>query len=319
MSWQIKYIGKRLLYAFITIFILVTITFILMQLLPGSPFSGNKVITAEIKAALEVKYGLDKSILEQYIIYLSHFIHGDLGSSIVSGRQVVDIIGQSFPVSLELGLRALVFAVILGFSVGIVAALKRGTKWDTLTMVLVLLGVSIPSFVMGALLQYFFGVSLYELTGVKLFAIMGWNGENTKILPSFALAFGTIAVIARLMRSSLIDVMEQDYIRTAKVKGLKKRDIILHHGLRNALLPVITVLGPITAVLLTGTFAIENVFSIPGLGKYFVNSVQSSDYPVIIGTTLFFGVFLILCTLIVDIVNSFIDPRLKLGGNKDGE
>ncbi|CZR98360.1 MULTISPECIES: ABC transporter permease [unclassified Clostridioides] len=317
MSSQMRYIGKRLLYSVLTVWVLISITFLLMQMLPGDPFSGVKVLNPDVKAALATKYGLDKPILEQYGIYVNNLIHGDLGSSIVSGRQVTDIIAQAFPVSLELGIRALIFAIILGILSGIVAALKHRTKWDTLTMILVLLGVSVPSFIMGALLQYFFGIVLFQFTGIRFFAIIGWGSENSKILPAFALAFGSMASIGRLMRSSMLDVLSQDYIRTAKVKGIKKKDIVLHHCLRNALMPVITVLGPMTAVLLTGTFAVEYVFSIPGLGKYFVDSVQANDYPVIIGTTLFFGVFLVLCNLIVDILNSYIDPRVKLGGEEN--
>ncbi|MDB3086191.1 peptide ABC transporter permease [Clostridioides difficile] len=317
MSSQMRYIGKRLLYSVLTVWVLISITFLLMQMLPGDPFSGVKVLNPDVKAALATKYGLDKPILEQYGIYVNNLIHGDLGSSIVSGRQVTDIIAQAFPVSLELGIRALIFAIILGVLSGIVAALKHRTKWDTLTMILVLLGVSVPSFIMGALLQYFFGIVLFQFTGIRFFAIIGWGSENSKILPAFALAFGSMASIGRLMRSSMLDVLSQDYIRTAKVKGIKKKDIVLHHCLRNALMPVITVLGPMTAVLLTGTFAVEYVFSIPGLGKYFVDSVQANDYPVIIGTTLFFGVFLVLCNLIVDILNSYIDPRVKLGGEEN--
>lgn len=317
MSSQMRYIGKRLLYSVLTVWVLISITFLLMQMLPGDPFSGVKVLNPDVKAALATKYGLDKPILEQYGIYVNNLIHGDLGSSIVSGRQVTDIIAQAFPVSLELGIRALIFAIILGILSGIVAALKHRTKWDTLTMILVLLGVSVPSFIMGALLQYFFGIVLFQFTGIRFFAIIGWGSENSKILPAFALAFGSMASIGRLMRSSMLDVLSQDYIRTAKVKGIKKKDIVLHHCLRNALIPVITVLGPMTAVLLTGTFAVEYVFSIPGLGKYFVDSVQANDYPVIIGTTLFFGVFLVLCNLIVDILNSYIDPRVKLGGEEN--
>lgn len=317
MSLQVRYIGKRLLYSVLTVWVLISITFLLMQMLPGDPFSGVKVLNPDVKAALATKYGLDKTILEQYGIYVNNLIHGDLGSSIVSGRQVTDIIAQAFPVSLELGIRALIFAIILGILSGIAAALKHRTKWDTLTMILVLLGVSVPSFIMGALLQYFFGIVLFQFTGIRFFAIIGWGSENSKILPAFALAFGSMASIGRLMRSSMLDVLSQDYIRTAKVKGIKKKDIVLHHCLRNALMPVITVLGPMTAVLLTGTFAVEYVFSIPGLGKYFVDSVQANDYPVIIGTTLFFGVFLVLCNLIVDILNSYIDPRVKLGGEEN--
>lgn len=315
MSSQMKYIGMRLIYAALTVLVLTTITFMLMQMIPGDPFIGNKAISADVKSALVEKYGLNKPVLEQYAIYIGNLLHGDLGASIISGRQVTDIIAQAFPVSLELGVRALVFAVIWGLLFGVIAALKQGSKWDTLTMGIVLVGISIPSFVMGSLLQYLMGILLPQATGISFFAIMGWSGENSKILPSFALAFGTVAVVARLMRSSMLDVLEQDYIRTAKVKGIGKKNVILFHCLRNALLPVITVLGPITAVLLTGTFAVEHVFTIPGLGKYFVDSVQSNDYPVIVGTTLFFGVFLVLCNLIVDILNSFIDPRLKLGGN----
>ncbi|EQF23489.1 binding--dependent transport system inner membrane component family protein [Clostridioides difficile CD160] len=317
MSLQMRYIAKRLIYAVLTVWVLISITFLLMQMLPGDPFSGIKVLNPEIKASLATKYGLDKSVLEQYGIYVNNLIHGDFGSSIVSGRQVIDIIAQAFPVSLELGIRALIFAIILGFLSGITAALKHGTKWDTLTMILVLLGVSVPSFIIGALLQYFFGIMVFQFTGIHFFAIIGWGSENSKILPAFALAFGSMASIGRLMRSSMLDVLGQDYIRTAKVKGIKKKDIIFHHCLRNALMPVITVLGPMTAVLLTGTFAVEYVFSIPGLGKYFVDSVQANDYPVIIGTTLFFGMFLVLCNLIVDILNSCIDPRIKLGGEEN--
>lgn len=173
MSRQFKYIGKRLLYAFVTVFLLITITFVLMQLLPGNPFSGNKILTPEIEAALNVKYGLDKSVLEQYIIYLSNLLHGDLGVSLISGREVTAIISAAFLDSLELGIRSLIFAISIGFLVGIVAALKRGTKWDTLTMILVLFGVSIPAFIMGALLQYVFGVVLFQTTGIRVFAIMG--------------------------------------------------------------------------------------------------------------------------------------------------
>lgn len=314
MNVQLRYIAKRLLYSVFTIFVLMTITFALMHMLPGKPFSGNKSVKPAVQQALTVKYGLDKSMAEQYFIYLGNVLRGDLGSSFSSGREVTDIISSAFPVSLELGLRSLIFAVIIGFLLGITAALYRGKAMDTGIMILALLGVSVPSFIMGALLQYFLGVQLYGLTGSQVFAIIGWQGENSKILPAFALAFGTIAIISRLMRSSMLEVFGQDYMSTARVKGLSRRQIIWHHCLRNAIMPVITVLGPLMAMLLTGAFAVENVFAIPGLGKYFVDSVQSSDYPVIVGTTLFFGIFLVLCNLAVDIVHSVIDPRIKLGG-----
>ncbi len=319
MATKLGYIGRRLIYAALTVFVLVTVTFLLMHMLPGNPFSGQKTLRPEVEAALTEKYGLDKPIAEQYGIYLSDVIKGDLGTSLVSGRAVTDIIGQAFPVSLELGIRALVFALLIGFSLGILAAVRQGTAWDTGAMILALIGVSIPSFILGALLQYFLGTVLFQATGVHVFAVIGWNAENSKILPSFALAFSAVAVISRLMRSSLIDVMNQDYIRTARVKGLSRSKIVLHHGLRNAVMPVITALGPLVAVLFTGTFAIENVFSIPGLGRYFVDSIRANDYPVIIGTTLFFGTFLVLCNLVVDVINSLIDPRIKLEGGRHGE
>lgn len=314
MSGKLKYIGRRLVYAALTVFILITVTFALMHMMPGDPFVGKKNIRPEVYAAVTEKYGLDKPVIEQYGIYLSNVFQGDLGDSLVSGRAVTDIIGKAFPVSLELGIRALVFALIIGFGLGILAAIKHGTAWDTGAMILALIGVSIPSFILGALLQYFLGTALYQATGVHVFAVIGWNGENSKILPAFALAFSAVAIISRLMRSSLIDVMNQDYIRTARMKGLSRAQVVLHHGVRNAVMPVITVLGPLVAVLFTGTFAIENVFSIPGLGKYFVDSIRANDYPVIIGTTLFFGVFLVLCNLAVDIINSAIDPRIRLDG-----
>lgn len=319
MSSLMKYIGRRLFYAALTVLVLITITFLLMQMLPGDPFVGQKMLSTEVKAALIDKYGLNEPVWKQYGIYIKNILCGDLGTSIISGRRVTDIIAQAFPVSLELGIRALVFAVIWGLLFGVVAAIKQGTVWDTLTMGIVLIGISVPSFILGALLQYFLGIVLYQATGVHFFAIMGWSGESSKILPSFALAFGTVAVVARFMRTSMLDVLGQDYIRTAKVKGIGNFKVVIHHCMRNAMLPVITILGPVAAVLLTGTFAVEHIFSIPGLGKYFVDSVQSNDYPVIVGTTLFFGAFLVICNLVVDILNSFIDPRLKLGGDDYGK
>ncbi len=312
MSDKVKYIGRRLAYAALTVFVLITVTFVLMHLLPGTPFTGGKNVKPAVIASLTQKYGLDKPVIEQYGIYLSNVVQGDLGNSLTSGRAVTDIIAKAFPVSLELGVRALIFALIIGFGLGILAAVKQGSAWDSGAMILALIGVSIPSFVLGALLQYFLGTALYQATGVHVFAVVGWNAENSKILPAFALAFGAVATISRLMRSSLIDVMNQDYIRTARVKGLSRTQVVLHHGVRNAVMPVITVLGPLVAIMFTGAFAIENVFSIPGLGKYFVDSIRSNDYPVIIGTTLFFGVFLVLCNLAVDIINSVLDPRIQL-------
>lgn len=314
MSLRLKHIGRRLVYAVLTVLVLASVTFLLMHLLPGSPFSGEKNITPEVQRALEEKYNLDKPLPQQYLTYMGNLLQGDLGTSLISKRPVTDIIAQAFPVSFDLGLRALGFALVLGLLLGVVAAVWRGTLWDTGVMLLALLGVSVPSFIVGALLQYYLGLQLFKATGLRVFAIMGWGGWNSKLLPTFALAFSAVAVVSRLMRAGLVEALGQDYALAAKAKGLKRSSLVLRHGLRNAIMPVITVLGPLSAVLFTGTFAIENVFAIPGLGKYFVESVRSNDYPVIVGTTLFFGIFLVGANLLVDILHTFVDPRVRVEG-----
>ena len=184
-------------------------------------------------------------------------------------------------------------------------------------MFIALIGVSVPSFVIGSLLQYFLGLKLYQATGMQIFSVMGWGAFNTKLLPPFALAFGSMATISRLMRTSMLDVMSQDYIKTAKAKGLSQRQIIWRHAVRNAIMPVVTVMGPLVASVLTGAFVVENIFAIPGLGRYFVTSVQSNNYTLIAGTTVFYGTFLILANLVVDIIYGLIDPRIKLTGRKE--
>lgn len=317
MPKQVQYILKRVLYSAITIFVLILITFILMHMLPGDPFTGEKALDPQVKAALYAKYGLDQPLPIQFFKYFSNIFKGDLGTSLFDKRPVADIIKQTFPISADLGIRSLIFATIMGLLLGIVAAVKRGTVWDTSSMILALIGVSVPSFIMGALLQYFLGLKLYQATGSLIFPIMGWSSFNTKILPPFALAFGSMASISRLMRTSMLDVLNQDYIKTAKAKGLSQRAIIWKHAVRNAVMPVITIMGPLVASVLTGTFVIENIFSIPGLGKYFVQCVQFNDYPTISGTTMFFGTFLVLANLIVDVVYGLIDPRVKLTGSKE--
>ena len=317
MPKQVQYILKRVLYSIVTIFVLIIVTFLLMHLMPGDPFTGEKALPADIKAALMSKYGLDKPIIVQLFKYIGNVLHGDFGISLQDKRPVAQIIMQAFPVSAELGLRSLIFALILGLLLGVVAAVKRGTAWDTVSMLLALIGVSVPSFIIGALLQYFLGLKLYQATGQQIFSIMGWGPENSKILPAFALAFGSMASISRLMRTSMLDVLSQDYIKTAKAKGLSRKEIIWKHSIRNAVMPVVTIMGPLVAGVLTGTFVIENIFSIPGLGKYFVQSVESNDYTTIVGTTLFFGAFLVFANLVVDIIYGLLDPRIKLSGEKE--
>jgi len=307
-----KYILKRLLYAAMTLFVLISLTFFMMRLLPGDPFVGEKAIPATTLAALNAKYGLDKPVWDQFLMYVGNILHGDLGLSIHYNRPVMDIIKQAFPYSFDLGMRALIFATIAGILLGIVAAVKRGTKWDTFTMLFAIIGVSVPSFIVGALLQYFLGLKFFQATGIRIFPITGWNTFASKILPAFALSFGSLATISRLMRTSMLDVLGMDYIKTAKSKGLSQKKIIWKHAVRNAIMPVITVLGPIAAAVLTGAFVVENIFSIPGMGKFFVYSIQAYDYTMISGTTLFYGAFLVAANLLVDIAYGFIDPRVKL-------
>lgn len=312
-----KYVLKRIAYAILTVFVLATITFFMMRLLPGDPFIGEKAVKPEVKEALYIKYGLDKPLWQQYVVYLGNLCKGDLGISLESKRPVTRIIGESFPISAELGIRALVFAAVMGVFLGIVASVKRGTPWDTGSMLIAIIGVSVPSFVVGAVLQYFLGLRLFQATGMRIFPIMGWNTEMSKLLPAFALSFGSMATISRLMRTSMLDVLSSDYIKTAKAKGLSERVIVWRHAVRNAIMPVVTVLGPLVASLLTGTFVIETIFSIPGMGKFFVQSIHTRDYTVISGTTIFYGVFLVLANLVVDLLYGMIDPRVKISGEKE--
>lgn len=318
MPIKLRYALRRMAYAIFTVLLLICITFVLMHAMPGEPFTGERALPERTMEAISAKYGLDKPLVQQFGIYLGNALRGDLGTSLGSGRPVADIIAAAFPVSLELGLRALIFALIMGLSLGIVAAVWHGTRWDTVSTLVALAGVSAPAFIVGSLLQYFLGLRIFQLTGIRFFAVTGWNGENSKLLPAFALAFGAMAVISRLMRASMLSVLEQDYIKTARAKGLTPGRIVWSHCLRNAILPVVTVLGPLVASLFTGTFVIENIFSIPGLGKYFVDSVLTYDYPVILGTTLFYGAFIVGMGMLVDLLYGLIDPRLRVGEGENG-
>ncbi len=313
-----KYILKRVFYSILTLFLLVTITFFMMHMLPGDPFSTGKAMDPATMAALEAKYGLDKPLGEQFVIYVNNVLHGDLGVSLKTKRPVTDIIAESFPYSFELGVRALIFSTVAGVMLGVLAAVKRGTAWDTGSMLVALLGVSMPSFIVGAILQYYLGLRLFQVTGLKIFPITGWTTEMSKLIPAFALGFGTLAVVSRLMRTSMLDVLNQDYIKTAKAKGLGRGKIIWKHAVRNAIMPIVTVMGPQAAAILTGGFVVEKIFGVPGMGKYFVSSIQSNDFTLIAGTTIFYGAFLILANLVVDILYCLIDPRVKLADGKEG-
>lgn len=312
-----KYVLKRIVYALLTIFVLLALTFIMMHNLPGDPFNTGKAMSESTKQALYELYGLDKPILEQFIIYVKNALQGDLGVSIKYNRPVLDIIMESFPVSFQLGMFSLIFAVIAGVALGAVAAIRRGKTADTVAMTLSVIGVSIPSFIVAALLQYFVALKINQLTGSQIFAITGWGTFKQAILPSLALSFSSLATVSRLMRTSMLDVLSSDYIKTAKAKGLSERQILWKHALRNAIMPVITVLGPIAAAVLTGGFVVENIFSIPGMGKFFVLAIKELDFTLIAGTTLFYGAFLIIAVLVVDLLYGVIDPRINLAEEKE--
>ncbi len=314
---MLKYVVKRVIYALLTIFVLMLLTFLMMHNLPGDPFSTGKGFDPETLAALEKFYGLDKPIFEQFFMFVVNALRGDLGTSIIYNRPVMDIIMETFPVSFQLGMISLIFAVIAGVFLGALAAIRRGKKTDTFAMALSVIGVSIPSFIIASLLQYFLALKLYQWTGLRLFQITGWGSLNQMILPALALSFSSLATISRLMRTSMLDVMSSDYIKTAKAKGLSEKQILWKHALRNALMPVLTVLGPTAAAVLTGGFVVEKIFTIPGMGRYFVDSITQNDFTMIAGVTLFYGVFLIIAILVVDLLYGVIDPRVNVANVKE--
>ena len=311
---MLRYIIKRIGYAVLTLFFLITIVFFMMRALPGDPFIGDKTPSPTTMANMRAKYGLDKPPIVQYFIYIGNVLRGDLGTSLTYERPVLDIVRSAFAVSADLGIRALIFAVIIGVLLGALAAIKRGGPMDTVSMVIAMICVSVPSFILGALLQYFLALKLNQAVGHQVLAVQGWGSFKQTVLPAFALGLGSLATVSRLMRTSMLDVLNQDYIKTARAKGLSQRKILWRHAIRNAIMPVVTIMGPTTAAVLTGTFVIESIFNIPGLGKYFSMSVKDLDFTMIGGTTIFYGALLIVCTLIVDLLYGFIDPRVKLEG-----
>lgn len=305
---MLKYILKRLLMALGTLWVIATLTFFLMHALPNDPFTDPK-LKPEVKQALRVKYGLDKPLSEQYIIYMKNIAKGDLGTSIkYPGRSVTDMIRQSFPKSFALGWRALIIAVVLGIFLGVLAALNHQKAMDYLSIIIAIIGVSIPSIILGPILAYFFGVQL------GWFPVTVDKTQWSLILPSITLALSSLATISRLMRTTTLEVLGQDYISTAKSKGLSKYQTVWKHVLRNAIMPVITVLGPLFASLITGSIVVEKIFAVAGLGEYFVSTITEQDYPMIMGITIFYAALIILSILIVDIVYGFIDPRLRVAG-----
>ena len=307
-----RYALKRLIQGAVTVWFIATATFFAMHMVPGDPLASDKAVSDKIRANLEAKYGLDKPLLTQYGIYMGNLVRGDFGISFTQeNRQVNDIIREHFPVSATLGILAVVFAALGGILWGALTALNRNRMPDVVIMLLVILGISVPSFVFAALGQLTL-VNINNVLGFSLLPVAGWGTVAHMLVPSLVLGLGTMAYLTRLMRSSMLEIMNSDFVRTARSKGVPAPRIFTHHQLRNAILPVVTVLGPSIAVITTGGFVVEIVFAIPGLGRYFVQAVQQSDYTVIMGTTVFYGAFLVLMVIIVDLVYGLIDPRVRL-------
>lgn len=309
---MVKYILKRIAYSMVTLFCIATITFALMKALPGDPFHNEKM-KPELRQALNRKYGLDLPVPQQYLIYMNNLAHGDLGLSYkYVNRPVSQVIKDSFPKSFSLGWRAMVYSTFFGILFGIIAALKHQKAPDYIIILISIIGVSVPSIVMGPLLAYYFGVNLGWLP------VTVTDTQLSMLLPSFTLGLGVLAFIARLMRSTTLEVLGQDYIQTAKSKGLTTSKIVWKHVIKNAIMPVISVLGPSFAAIITGSIVIENVFAVAGLGGYFVSTITNQDYSMTMGITLFYAVLIILSMLAVDITYGLVDPRLKIS-SKGGE
>jgi len=301
-----KYILKRIVISLATLLVLITAVFFLVRLMPGDPFASEKM-PPDVKANLEAYYGLDKPLIVQYFTYMGQLLKGNMGYSMVySNKTVNDIVASTFPYSADLGIRALCFAVFFGITLGIIAALRRGKPLDYGCILIAIVGTSVPDFIMGSLLQYFFGVQW------KLLPVAQYTTWRHTILPAIAVGFYSLASISRYMRTSMLEVVSQDYIKTAKSKGISNFRITWKHQIRNAIMPVVTMMGPLVASVLTGTFVIEAMYVVPGMGKYYVESISTYDYTIVLGITVFYGAFLVICNTIVDILYGFIDPRIKI-------
>lgn len=303
-----RYILKRVVAGLVSIFVLVTITFFLMHSIPGGPFdpSEERKLTPEVVAQINKAYGLSDPVYVQYFRYLGNLLHGNLGVSYkMQDTSVNDIIKRGFPVSARVGMIAIIASLVIGLPLGIAAALKRGRATDRAATLIATIGIAVPGFIMMTLLMFLFVYDLHMLPAY------GLDSPRSYILPVVGLALAPISYLARLIRSSMLDSMGQDYIRTAKAKGLSPFTVVAKHAMRNAIIPAVTYMGPLVADLLTGSFVAENLFSIPGIGRDYVNSISSRDYSLILGLTLFLGIFVVAANLVVDILYVIIDPRVK--------
>lgn len=309
---MLAYTLKRLAQGIVTVWFIATTTFVAMHSVPGDPLANERATTEQIRRNLEQRYGLDRPVIEQYFLFLSGMARGDFGISFTQeNRRVNDIIREHFPVSATLGILAVAFAAFGGVILGALTAIFRNRLPDVIIMFLVIAAISVPSFVVAALSQLTL-VRINALFGFSLLPVAGWGTLRHMIVPSMVLGLGTMAYLTRLMRSSMLEIASSDFIRTARAKGLPPTRIFMKHQLRNSILPIVTVLGPAIAAITTGGFVVELVFAIPGLGRYFVEAVQQLDYTVIMGTTVFYGAFLVFMVIVVDILYGWIDPRVRL-------
>ena len=304
---MIRALARRAVWGLVVLWVVATRTFLLLRAVPGGPFDSEKQLPPEIIANIEAKYHLDQPVWRQYLLYLGGLVRGDLGPSFkYVGRDVVDILAETFPVSLALGAVALLVAVVLGLTFGILAGERPGTWVDRGGMMLATAGVAVPNFVLGAVLV------LVVSHRLQLLPPALWEGPRYLILPALTLGLGPAAYIARLTRSSLLDVARHDFIRTAHAKGLSPRAVLFRHQLPNALMPVVTILGPLTAALVTGSFVVEYLFAIPGMGRFFITAVTTRDYPLIMGVTLLYAAVLVAANVVVDLAYAWLDPRVRV-------
>ncbi|HLL40981.1 MAG TPA: ABC transporter permease [Rubrobacteraceae bacterium] len=305
---MIRYVVKRLVLMFVTLFVIISITFFISKLLPGTPFADDK-LTPETREVLFEKYGLDEPLYVQYAKYMLNVVQGDLGNSFYfESRPVLQVILDGAPASAFIGVQAVIFGLVIGLVLGIVSALRHNSVWDTLAVVIAVLGVSVPSFVLGPILQYWLAVRF------QIFPVAFFDSWLHSVLPSLALSVFVISTVARFVRSEMLEVLGQDYITLARSKGLTGLAVIIRHVLRNAMIPLVTVLAPLTVYLITGSLVIEIIFAVPGIGEQFVSSIRVNDYSMILGTTVFLSVLFIIALLIQDILYGIIDPRIRVSG-----
>lgn len=303
---MVKYILKRLGLLLLTLFLIVTLTFFMMQVMPGTPFSNPKLTPDQLEI-LKHAYGLDKPLWQQYFIYVGHMFTGNFGTSFIYTNQpVITMIAQRLPVSMQLGTQALILGTVLGALMGKASARRKNSILDGVFGFLSVLGISVPSFVIGTLILLYLGFNL------NLFPISGWGTFSQTIMPTIALSFAPMAVVTRFVRSEMIESLSSDYILLARAKGLSEKEVVNKHALRNSLIPMLTLIGPMAAGLLTGSVLIEKIFSIPGIGAQFVDSIPAKDFPVIMATTIVYAVILMVFILVTDILTAIVDPRVRL-------